>query len=388
MNGQPVFAGTELHEDEIYRSLFSATGDPVNETYTQMALELICGGMMLILERQAKDQLPGGKFILPGEQEATRSQNVPTTNTCSERDFGQLDALMRLKPSASTTAYESCIMWSNNKTSSWLNSLPADEKEVIINDARSNAPSAMLSFRERQKKLFEHKLEILRKRQQQKTAKEEKQYSQKVKLTKKLDSLGGLWLTEEDLFQYKSKAQHNEYKDALISQLQFRKNVIHSKGPNEKFQQVCKGRSFSVDDLERNLIDIIRLNADEETDVEILPALQYINIDTAKSKLNESKNALALKIRDGRNKIRVQQQAVLLPQVSTNPNLLVGKTFKHKCRDPETNEVSWYSGMVIKMLLEKGRKTEYIVKYDDDDDADEWRMPLIIDMEKGDLILS
>lgn len=383
MNAQPVFPHTELHKDDIYHSLFLVTGDAVDETYTQMALELICGGMMLILERQAKDQLPGGKFYLPDEKEAERSRNVPTTNTCSERDFGQLDALMRLKPSASTTAYESCIMWSNNKTSSWLNSLAPYEKEAILNDARTNAPSVMLSFRDRQKKLYESKL--LRKRQQQKTEKEAKQYSQKVKLTKKLDSLGGLWLTEEDVFIFKNKVHRNYYKDAIISQLQFRKNVIHSKGPKEKFQQVCKGRSFSVDELEQNLIDILRLNAEEENDSETPPGLEYIDLDIAKRKLSESKNDLAKKVREGRNKIRVQQQAVLLPQVTNDPNLLVGKRFKHKCRDPETREISWYPGQVKNILSEKGRKTEYTVKYDDDDD--EWRMPLIIDMENGDLIL-
>lgn len=64
---------------------------------------------------------------------------------------------MRLKPSASTTAYESVIMWTNTKTSTWLNSLTNSEKNSIINDARKSAPEIMELIKERQRSLYEKK---------------------------------------------------------------------------------------------------------------------------------------------------------------------------------------------------------------------------------------
>jgi E1A/CREB-binding protein len=86
-----------------------------------------------------------------------RVSSVPTTNTCSERDFAELDVLMRLKPSASIIAYEAFMMWSNNKTSEWLNDMPSLKKSEILEDARRSAPQMMEAFRERQKALYQKK---------------------------------------------------------------------------------------------------------------------------------------------------------------------------------------------------------------------------------------
>ena len=106
--------------------------------------------MLLILERQAKDQHPGGRYYEPSVTDQMRASSVPTTNTCSERDFAQLILLMRLKPSAPTIAYEAIIMWSSNNTSEWLNDMPSLKKSEILEVARS-APQMMEAFRERQK---------------------------------------------------------------------------------------------------------------------------------------------------------------------------------------------------------------------------------------------
>lgn len=110
LRGETIFHSMPINNDQINISLFSKTDEPVIETYTQMALELALRGMLLILERQAKDQLPGGNFFgLPiGDQ--FRASSVPTTNTCSEREFAQIDTFMRSKPSALRERYEFIIM--------------------------------------------------------------------------------------------------------------------------------------------------------------------------------------------------------------------------------------------------------------------------------------
>ena len=88
-----------------------------------------------VIERQAKDQLPGGKYWTQSSDE-----HLPSTNNMSERDFAQLDILLSLKPSASTTTFESIIMWTNNKTSSWLQAMNEEERKEIIENARKNVP--------------------------------------------------------------------------------------------------------------------------------------------------------------------------------------------------------------------------------------------------------
>ena len=60
---------------------------------------------------------------------------------------------------------------------------------------------------------------------------------------------------------------------------------------------------------------------------------------------------------------------------------------KHKCRDPETREVEWFRGTVLRISKTNIRdcKTEFVIKYDKD--PDEWLFPSIQDMKNGDLII-
>lgn len=55
---------------------------------------------MILFERQAQDQLPGGKYATPSPELLAQAVNVPATNMTSERDFGVFDLLLHLKPTA------------------------------------------------------------------------------------------------------------------------------------------------------------------------------------------------------------------------------------------------------------------------------------------------
>ena len=65
---------------------------------TQQSLEVIFHAMLIILERQCVDQLPGGKYWQPRESIAMAATNVPTTNKASESDFAILDLLRIRSP--------------------------------------------------------------------------------------------------------------------------------------------------------------------------------------------------------------------------------------------------------------------------------------------------
>jgi len=67
----------------------------------------------------------------------------------SERDFANLDRLQRDKPNANLIALEGMILFSNNKTLSWLNSLDSERKKNIFQSARQNAPEMLKLFQQR-----------------------------------------------------------------------------------------------------------------------------------------------------------------------------------------------------------------------------------------------
>lgn len=150
-------------------------------------------------------------------------------------------------------------MWTNNKTSTWLNSFSNSEKKnSIINDARKSAPEIMELIKERQRTLYETKLEILRAKQKKRVMQENKMYNQKV-------FIGGLWPKRDDIQSYKLKVSQESNKDqllrdALVAQLQFRKNILSSKGPKNIFQQSSKGVMYSIEDLEHNLVKVMQIN--------------------------------------------------------------------------------------------------------------------------------
>ena len=133
-----LFFNIPVHKDDVYESLFEDC-DPELDTLTQMALELLSHSILLILDRLAKDQLPTGKYADPSPELIEQTKSVPKTNTVSERDFGFLDLLLKMKPAVSTVCFETIIMWSKNKTSDWSNKLAPDEKK-ILDRARQMAP--------------------------------------------------------------------------------------------------------------------------------------------------------------------------------------------------------------------------------------------------------
>ncbi|KAH3796878.1 hypothetical protein DPMN_150455 [Dreissena polymorpha] len=50
-----------------------------------MALELLSSMLLILLERQAKTQLPAGEYANPSEELKRSAKNVPKTNTISKK---------------------------------------------------------------------------------------------------------------------------------------------------------------------------------------------------------------------------------------------------------------------------------------------------------------
>lgn len=148
MTGEDIPFNRDLvKKDYLWEALVSSSS---HDSVTGHMLLSILKAFGLLLDRVLTDLLPvtqaeeDNKLEMRGE-----TSSVPTTNTISERDFAKFDRLLREKPHASTLALEAHILFTNNKTSKWLNQKSMAEREKLIKEARKNAPSYRKTYKER-----------------------------------------------------------------------------------------------------------------------------------------------------------------------------------------------------------------------------------------------
>ncbi|XP_065646071.1 uncharacterized protein LOC136076670 [Hydra vulgaris] len=137
LNATPVFdpRDVEIHKDKLYEKLFEDTGNIEFDVLVQQSLEIISHTFLIILERQAIDQLPGGKYWNSDDQIQKAAENVPTTNKASESDFAILDLLIRTKPNAKIQTIQAYTMWYRNKTLAWLDAKSEEKRNILIETA-------------------------------------------------------------------------------------------------------------------------------------------------------------------------------------------------------------------------------------------------------------
>ena len=86
LEGDPIFNESiaPVNKDHIYNELFKVPDDQELQIMTQQMLELLCAAILLVVERQCEDQLPGGKYFDPSEKLKIQASNVVTSNIISE----------------------------------------------------------------------------------------------------------------------------------------------------------------------------------------------------------------------------------------------------------------------------------------------------------------
>lgn len=116
----------EIHKDDVWNSLIEPNENL--DTITIELLQLLFGAFSNTTQRLLVDHLPGGIYNSVTESTLIEEIScVPTNNIAPERDFAILDRMIREKPNASTLALEAFIMYSHNKTSSWLQKKTCEE---------------------------------------------------------------------------------------------------------------------------------------------------------------------------------------------------------------------------------------------------------------------
>ena len=148
-----TFSEDFINKDAVYHSLIHPTTPEITAMMKQV-LELIFLSFCQVTERMLGDHLESGVHAEMKEGTVQQTESVPRTNVGVERDFGMLDRIMRLKPSATVNVYESVIMSVRNKTSEWRKGLPARQREEFMEFARKSVQDQRREYAHRVKTLW------------------------------------------------------------------------------------------------------------------------------------------------------------------------------------------------------------------------------------------
>ena len=132
-------------------------------------------------------------------------------------------------------------MWLFNKPYVWLKSLPPSEFTQVMEDARRQASKIKAQFQERERKIAELRAVRQHEKREQLQAKEEKKVRERAQLIDRVEGLGGLWKTEEQVREGLTRVKPSErgegkgrLLEALKNQINFRRKVPQQQVHDQK----------------------------------------------------------------------------------------------------------------------------------------------------------
>ena len=160
-------------EDEIYNSFFASSD--YDNTVCEV-LKLMFSAFYSHIEHLVEDHLAGGKYDNITETLCEETLSVPNTNTISERDFAQLDHLLKEKSNATMLSLEALILFNNNQTSKWLNEKTPSVRAELLATARSCGLEFRKQYQLRKKKMLDERNDMLKAKQAALLCFQEKNY--------------------------------------------------------------------------------------------------------------------------------------------------------------------------------------------------------------------
>ena len=131
-----IFPDFPPAKDVVYQALFNVNdtdGEPQEHgDVTIEVISLTCSHLYLTVSRLMKNQLPGGCHTSDDEAKRQESISVPKHNRVSEKNFADMKQIRHFKPNASIEHIEATLMWINNKTIEWLDSMDLQDKNAKI----------------------------------------------------------------------------------------------------------------------------------------------------------------------------------------------------------------------------------------------------------------
>ena len=330
-----LFPSTTSFHDDIMECLFKPTED---DDSSLELLQLLFKSFVLTIERLLTDHLPGGVFHNVDDPAIiSETLSVPKTNVVPERDFAILDRMLQQKPNARHIALESLILFSQNKTSDWLQSKSPVEIERLLQASRKLTKIHRENFKKRKEEIQAKRLEMLQQKALVMSKKRERDLKEKEKLTLKIQKYS-LWITKTEVEQKISELKTKKAQvEALKAQISFRKKVLCQENvDNCLFKFSHDRRCLSVEELTDNLCKLL-----------LPPELPEIPDYT---------------------------------KIAEDPELLLYRRINHKFIYEGTD--TWYKGTV--MSYDEANGT-FRVAYDNEDEI--FSFPLLEDIQNGDLLI-
>ncbi len=407
-DASPLFDGKEIFSEEstqepsdVLKSLCQSGQGEEFDILTQQAAELICSAILLVLENQCEDQLPGGKYFNASKEFQEQASTVPATNVISERDFAVFDVLLKTRPAATTVALEALIMWMHNKPSKWLDSLTEEQREKHFQEARANVKSIREKLKENRNKILLDRGNKMLESERKKKETEERKAKHKMELQLRLEKAGGLWKSAQEI---ENNTQHLDEKgkvEILYLQLQFHHTVLNSLAPEAYYFQksyTLKGKKTEFDSSQMidHLMEIIRMNI-ENPDTNVpqgqtasTPAFVLKDVADRNDEIKKQKEQLQRVLKEARLKRKAKKSQGDLEQLLKHPEILVGKRIKHRIQENADSFPEWFDAKVTKidkLNAKNPMQTKYELCYDADGDDFKFSFSLLSDLKKGFLIL-
>ncbi|XP_033731138.1 uncharacterized protein LOC117320739 [Pecten maximus] len=244
----PFGEDTYVKRDKLYEKLITPSQYD-GETCT--ILGIILPAIAKLAKNHFRDHLPCGKFANPSEELKETTKSVAKHNKFSESVFAYLDGLMRYKPHIKTLSAEAYVMFSMNKTKTWLESKDNEEVNSQLEDAYKNVARTREFYKARRDEIVQKKeavlQETLKKNQDARRRKEAENLLQTNDIL-----FWGLWQTVKQVDVMLETMKDKEKLDALKSQMRFRKNILRQTSNNPKIYNFSKSVNKKRKDLSWN----------------------------------------------------------------------------------------------------------------------------------------
>lgn len=383
MKRQSVFALEPL-DNELTAKVFEEVENAEENAFTQLAIELISAEMVIVLQRQASIQLPGGKHWEASSSLQEMASTVPKTNMVGECDMAVLDNLLRSKPSISGHNLETMVMWWQNKPSGYLDNLSVSEKAKVLEGARRQVPCFIEAMKAKKAALQMALEDKMTRKIKEKEEKDAALRANKFNITQEITKWGGPW-SKEDVQPRLEEIDPSQRREALLAQIRFHKVVLGSTGERYLFQESREKRKYTVDDLQRNLLKILETNL-SVPQMQASSGLAYRSREERQTLVSNCRAKMLFKLKEAERMGKIDQTKSRLEEFSRRPELLVGRRVMHQCR--EDGNVDWFPATVSGVKEpreEEGTNMMFNIKYDVCDEM--WCFPLLKDIKNNDLYL-
>uniref|UniRef100_A0A1I8JIX7 peptidylprolyl isomerase n=1 Tax=Macrostomum lignano TaxID=282301 RepID=A0A1I8JIX7_9PLAT len=256
----PELAQTVLLRDiqlqDIWAALTSELTALENEIVGQ-ALQIMATHMLVLLEREVRDHLPGGTLLRQLTPEVAQLvSSAPKDNVAvDERGFGMLDKCVADRPNMRPSlARESLVLFGYNCTSEWLADKTEREKDLLLTRARKllekrgkESADALRSCRQ----------EILRAKLAEKQRKKDSNAESIRSILRVIEAYGGLWPTISRMDAVLHQLAPDQHEKAIKAQLQLHKATSTTRPSLLNFS--AAGVKRSVPQLRSQLREVLQI---------------------------------------------------------------------------------------------------------------------------------